>query len=626
MTENSNIKNEPLQLDLFDDPEVLRHQRMVDAETLSLFRKKSDFLLTKSKYNPFTFSEIYLRDFIGYIFERKTDSSSENEPFEERGSHEYTDIWLPQQNKEKVDYTGYGIWRYNPIVLYRTKKNGTLVNEHQIILKGDAASDKLDAIESRHFAIMSPITYVGRNRYAKNARYLYAFAFDLDGVGMSQMRDVLHQQRSDLISKVDGKPLEKSHTPLANIIVNSGHGLHMYYILEHPVPLFKQNIPLLRKMKEGLTNVIWNEFSSNLVDTQYQGIYQGFRLPGTLTKFGQKIRAFRNEDAPMHSIETLNAFLSKFKLTDKEIAQLKGKTPYTATQMTLNEAKRQFPDWYERRIVLGEKNPKKWHIKRDLYDWWLRRLRDGDEKIVPGHRYFCLLTLAIYAMKCDIEEEELKRDAFSLLERMDSTTEEEDNHFTRQDIEDALMGYKLWYCTFPRNSIKFLTGLDMKISKRNGRMQINHLKMARMMRDFKMEEKGIARWDENRGRKKETAANSKIAALIRDWRELHPDNLNKSACARELNLDRKTVRKWWDGDISASAQKKTEKTQKIDLLELTGEQLEIEQKKWEETHSVNASKLFAPGSTYTIPGFTHEELVDAVTSGRWGELGLVLDV
>ena len=625
MTENSNIKNEPLQLDLFDDPEVLRHQRMVDAETLSLFRKKSDFLLTKSKYNPFTFSEIYLRDFIGYIFERKTNGSSENEPFEERGSHEYTDIWLPQQNKEKVDYTGYGIWRYNPIVLYRTKKNGALVNEHQIILKGDAASDKLDAIESRHFAIMSPITYVGRNRYAKNARYLYAFAFDLDGVGMSQMRDVLHQQRSDLISKVDGKPLEKSHTPLANIIVNSGHGLHMYYILEHPVPLFKQNIPLLRKMKEGLTNVIWNEFSSNLVDTQYQGIYQGFRLPGTLTKFGQKIRAFRNEDAPMHSIETLNAFLSKFKLTDKEIAQLKGKTPYTATQMTLNEAKRQFPDWYERRIVLGEKNPKKWHIKRDLYDWWLRRLRDGDEKIVPGHRYFCLLTLAIYAMKCDIEEEELKRDAFSLLERMDSTTEEEDNHFTRQDIEDALMGYKLWYCTFPRNSIKFLTGLDMKETRRNYREQNTHLARIRALQNFDDPE---GKW---RGRPKgsvTTADKSRFATMIYNWREQHPDSHNKSKCARELGLTRPTVIKWWDCDISVTTQKMSanEDVQTTDLLEMTDEQLEIEQKKWEETHSVNASKLFAPGSTYTIPGFTHEELVDAVTSGRWGELGLVLDV
>ena len=67
----------------------------------------------------------------------------------------------------------------------------------------------------------------------------------------------------------------------------------MYYLLEHPVALYKENIPLLRKMKEGLTNLVWNEFTSDLPDKQYQGIYQGFRMPGTLTKFGEKIRAFK---------------------------------------------------------------------------------------------------------------------------------------------------------------------------------------------------------------------------------------------------------------------------------------------------------------------------------------------
>ena len=43
---------------------------------------------------------------------------------------------------------------------------------------------------------MSPISYYGKQRNAKNARYLYAWVFDLDGVDMPQLRDVLHQMNT----------------------------------------------------------------------------------------------------------------------------------------------------------------------------------------------------------------------------------------------------------------------------------------------------------------------------------------------------------------------------------------------------------------------------------------------
>ena len=144
MTEEDKVKQEPVQLDLFEEPDASAINKEADPKTLELFRKKSDFLLTQSSKNPFTFSEIYLRDFIGYVFERKNEYGIDTEPFEEEGSHEYLDIWLPQHDKhvKKVDYSGYGIWRYNPIVLYRTKENGKLINKHSIILKDYACSEK----------------------------------------------------------------------------------------------------------------------------------------------------------------------------------------------------------------------------------------------------------------------------------------------------------------------------------------------------------------------------------------------------------------------------------------------------------------------------------------------------
>ena len=43
--------------------------------------------------------------------------------------------------------------------------------------------DELRELQDTDFTIMSPISYFGRRRCGKNARYLYALVFDLDGVG-----------------------------------------------------------------------------------------------------------------------------------------------------------------------------------------------------------------------------------------------------------------------------------------------------------------------------------------------------------------------------------------------------------------------------------------------------------
>ena len=48
----------------------------------------------------------------------------------------------------------------------------------------DDSLKMLDKVIGDEFAIMSPVGYSGRNRTAKNARWLYGIAVDLDGVEM----------------------------------------------------------------------------------------------------------------------------------------------------------------------------------------------------------------------------------------------------------------------------------------------------------------------------------------------------------------------------------------------------------------------------------------------------------
>ena len=123
---------------------------------------------------------------------------------------------------------------------------------------------ELSEVYDTDFTIMSPISYFGRQRCGKNARYLYALVFDLDGVGMPQLRDTLHQMNKDIL-------------PQATFVVNSGTGLHLYYVLEEPIPMYPYNQKCLKELKYSLTRQIWNRYTSTIKEPQIQGILQGFR-------------------------------------------------------------------------------------------------------------------------------------------------------------------------------------------------------------------------------------------------------------------------------------------------------------------------------------------------------------
>ena len=71
------------------------------------------------------------------------------------------------------------------------------------------------------------------------------------------------------------------------------------------------------------------------------------------------------------------------------------------------------------------------------------------------------------AKKCGISYKELEQDAFSFIDRMESLTVNEDNHFTREDVFRALEMYNDNYITFPIDTITKLTDIHIEKNKRN---------------------------------------------------------------------------------------------------------------------------------------------------------------
>ena len=376
--------------------------------------------------------------------------------------------------------------------------------------------DKLQDLQDTDFTIISPISYFGNSRCGKNARYLYALVFDLDGVGMPQLRDTLHQMNKDIL-------------PKATFVVNSGTGLHLYYVLEEPVPMYPQNQKYLKEIKYALTRQIWNRFTSTIKEPQMQGIMQGFRVIGSGSKLGRDFPVVAFRYGGRVRLEDLLLFIPD---TNGERQKVQG--IMMKSSLSLEEAKEKYPDWYERRIVKKERRGR-WMVKRDLYDWWLRRI--GSE-IRVGHRFYGIMTLAIYAKKCGIDEEELRRDAFSLLQPYDEMSEEEINRFTQDDIVCALEMFNEDYVTFPRDDIVKLSGLTMPINKRNGRKQAEHLKRCRIIQQASDIVDGT-NWRSGSGRKEKRAE-------VFEYMRSHPEVKKKTEIARALQIDRGTVAKYYD--------------------------------------------------------------------------------
>lgn len=388
-----------------------------------------------------------------------------------------------------------------------------------------------DAVNSEDFCICRPLSYAGKSATAEHARMLYAIAVDVDKLHVGPTRPVglsnLWERHIELVKRI----------PKPTFIVSSGSGVHLYYVLDNPMPLYRDVARELQEYKRELTRLIWHDTIVNIKsvhDIQQEGIYQGFRMPGTVTKKGGRVRAFQTGERV--SFDYLNSFAGDDYEKAREAAKNHKKTRLAAAAV-------KWPDWYERRVLRGEKRGA-WAVNRAVYDWWKGKIIKG---AAVGHRYYCCMMLAIYAQKCGrydekhnpnpVTQEELERDIYELLEPLEKLTDSEDNHFGLDDIQDALEAYQDKWITYPRTSIEYRTGISIPANKRNGQKQADHLEEARAVRDIRAKRRG-ERWDAHNGRKSEFET-------VQLWRGMHPDG-RKSDCIRETGLSKPTVYKHWD--------------------------------------------------------------------------------
>lgn len=402
------------------------------------------------------------------------------------------------------------------------------------------------------FSLISPVSYYGRKHTAKNARWLHALTFDIDDVSELNLTSLLHFT-------------EKIHVlPKPTMIVNSGGGLHLYYVFSNPIPMLPQYKRALTDFKEALTRQLWTSWTSSNKNIQIHGITQGYRVVGTRTKIGyervkedEKERRIEYRVKAWHTgtpvtLEYLNQFVSDNEKID--LANVK------TSHISLEKAKEKYPEWYERVIVNGERGWGTWTCSENLYNWWKRQILSG---VKVGNRYNCLRLLSAFALKCGIDAQTLWKDNQEIYKKFaEMTPPDHPNFLTKEEAAKAY--HQFFHPEFIRVSIKTinkLTGFHIEKNRRNGRPQAEHMAIMRYIRDMHNPD-----WQNKDG------APTKKDIVVR-WRLQNERGLRgtKTQCAEDTGLSFPTIRKWWDaaeeeGVQVPAAKQLPEKPQDIDRL------------------------------------------------------------
>lgn len=438
----------------------------------------------------------------------------------------YSDIFKFGEGCIQVDKNEKpGSYKANPLAYWRNWKDKR--GHYRVMFEQDWER-LLPELQAADFCIVNGLSYFGRRNVQARASKMYAMIFDLDGV-----------TDKTLNAFFSGAVIGDAY-PLPNYISLSGHGVHLYYVFERPVSLYPNIKVQLRELKYALTDLMWNKYTSINDTVQRQGINQGFRVIGGKTKEGapiDRVRAFRVNTHPF-SLNQLAYYVSENVRFDEEKL-------FKESKMTKEEAKQLYPEWYERVVVNDGSYPPRWHIEEKvngknpyaLYDWWKRQIRQG---AAYTHRYFCIMCLAIYGVKCNVPYEQVKKDAYDFIPFLNAINP--DAPFTSEDVEKALEAYQSKYYTFPIKDIMALSDIRIEKNKRNKRSQKDHMAIITRTRDYLYPD---GSWRNKNGRPKGSGTKE---VLVTEYAEAHPE-ASVAEIAKALGVSRSTVYKYANPNV-----------------------------------------------------------------------------
>ena len=362
--------------------------------------------------------------------------------------------------------------------------------------------EAMEQCEDRNDMLMGGCTYFNNWISKKSAKDIYAFIIDMDNVYSGTLLNAL---QNDWATAND-EPL-----PMPTYIVNSGTGLHLYFVLEEPIPNYHISTENLDKLYRALA--LQQTTKRVYLHRQVQWFGQHFRMAGGMNKYNWKNTVFRVGEK--WDIDELG---KQVGLKDVHFIRYGEKRTQKPTNKSKGKAKK----------------PKRkgWRTNRAFYDYTLKNCRD---KTKEGNRYTSMCALSVIAWKCNVPQEELEKDLLSLIPDYNKGATRQ---IKEKEIYSAMKMYNEKAMLTQRESLENWQGWEFKPIKRNGRTQEQHIKIMNAIRDI---EHPDGTWRNKEGRPKGSSQQKK---LVEAWQEIHPDG-KKADCIRDTGLSKPTVYRWW---------------------------------------------------------------------------------
>lgn len=347
--------------------------------------------------------------------------------------------------------------------------------------------------EERNDLLLGGSTFFKQYISKATTRDVHALIVDMDNVYSGTLLQIIQAGWAD----VNGQSW-----PIPTYIVNSGTGLHLYFVFDVPLPHYKrfeQGIDALYRTLAAQQTQGWP-----YLVRQVQWYGQDFRIAGGCGKNGWENTVFR--------VGT--------KWNPNELARALG------LDIVFDmEAK---PIKHAQRRKFGRKG-QGWHSHEGFYYHALNSVKN---RTIEGNRYTSMCALAVIAWKCGIQYDILKQDLYSLLPLFN---ERGNSEVKPREVVSALKMYNDKAMMTPRTRLEDWQGWKYEGQKRNYRKQEIHLFLARnqkaalkMLGEMSPEGRPSA------------------CSIVANWKKQHPDG-RKIDCIKETGLAKSTVYKWWNG-------------------------------------------------------------------------------
>lgn len=384
--------------------------------------------------------------------------------------------------------------------------------KHMVKMSVDEA---IDQAVDRNDILLGGSTYFKNFVSKATAKDVHALIIDMDNVWAGVLQSALQNDWNE----------NDKELPKPTYIVNSGTGLHLYFLFDEPIPHYVCNSEKIDQLYRRLA--VQQTTSRIYLQKQVQWFGQDFRMAGSLNKYNWRNEVFRvgekwDIDRLAQAVGMEDTHFVRYG--EPRTRQL------VKRERTKNRTKR-----------------KGWRCNQGFYDYTLERCRNETKE---GNRYMSFCALTVIAWKCNVPISKVEQDLKGLIPKYNKGAKRQ---ITEKEIEHALRMYNEKAMLTQRERLQDWIGWEYKPqTNRHYGKQVFKRKKSQEARDKGLKNTNLevrgwavrdAMYPDGEWRNKDGAPSKQEE--VRAWRQLHPDGKPKD-CMADTGISKNTVYRWWN--------------------------------------------------------------------------------